>query len=78
MSIRELRELGEYGGAVADRVAAGEQITITRDGRPVAELRPVARPALPAEVLLERWRHLPAVDPVGFRADIDAVLDPDL
>ncbi|MFO0848499.1 MAG: hypothetical protein U0871_08080 [Gemmataceae bacterium] len=28
-----------------DRVAAGEHLVVTRDGRPVAELRPLAPPA---------------------------------
>lgn len=31
--------------------------------------------ALPAEVLLDHWRNLPAVDPDTFRADIDETLD---
>jgi len=26
-------------------------------------------------VLLARWRHLPPVDPIGLRRDIDATLD---
>lgn len=72
VSIRELRN---HGGDVVDRAARGEQITITRAGRPVAELRPISRPALAAETLLSRWRGLPAVDPVALRNDIDAVMD---
>lgn len=75
MTIRDLRN---RGGEVVDRVLAGESLVITRDGAPVAELHPVARPRLPADVLLARWRHLPHVDPRQLRADIDAVLDPGL
>lgn len=74
VSIRDLRN---HGGDVIDRASRGEQITITRLGRPVAELRPVAT-ALPADVLLSRWRRLPAVSPRDLRADIDDVLDPRL
>lgn len=74
VSIRELRN---HGGDVVDRAAGGEQITITRSGRPVAELRAL-RPPLSAEALLSRWQRLPAIDPVALRADIDALLDPDL
>jgi antitoxin (DNA-binding transcriptional repressor) of toxin-antitoxin stability system len=48
---------------------------VTRSGKPVAELRPVSRPAVSAEVLLQRWRRLPHVDPRGLREDIDALLD---
>lgn len=72
MTIRELRN---HGGAVVDRAARGEQITITRAGTPVAELRPTSPPALPADLLLARWRRLPAVDPAALRADIDEALD---
>lgn len=71
VSIRELRN---HGGEVVDRAARGEQITITRSGRPVAELRPV-RPPLSAEALIARWRKLPAIDPAALRADIDSLLD---
>ena len=75
VSIRELRN---HGGEVVDRVAAGERLTVTRSGKPVAELRPVARPGVRAEVLLERWRRLPRVDPDQLRADLDDLLDPSL
>lgn len=71
VSIRELRN---HGGDVVDRAARGEQITITRSGRPVAELRPV-RPPLSAEALVSRWRKLPVIDPAALRADIDNLLD---
>ena len=37
------RELRNNTRALLDRVAAGEAITITVDGRPVARLEPVAR-----------------------------------
>ena len=70
-----IRELRNHGGDVVDRVAAGEQITITRAGKPVAELHPAASPALEAAALLARWRRLPVVDPDALRADLDAVLD---
>jgi prevent-host-death family protein len=72
VSIRDLRN---SGGDVVDRAARGERITITRAGRRVAELRPLAGPGLSAEALLARWRHLPAVDPAGLRRDIDDLLD---
>lgn len=72
ISIRELRN---HGGEVVDRVAQGESVTITRDGKAVAELRAIGARPLPASVLLARWRHLPTVDPGRLRADIDATLD---
>src|ERR1700761_7345203 len=36
-----IRELCDQGGEGVDRAARGEQITVTRSGRPVAELRAV-------------------------------------
>jgi antitoxin (DNA-binding transcriptional repressor) of toxin-antitoxin stability system len=69
-----IRELRNQGGEVVDRAARGEQITITRSGRPVAELRALRTP-LSADALLERWSRLPAIDPVAFREDIDELLD---
>jgi prevent-host-death family protein len=74
VSIRELRN---HGGEVVDRASRGEQITITRSGRAVAELRPL-RPPLSAEALLSRWRRLPDADPVALRTDIDRLLDSSL
>jgi prevent-host-death family protein len=71
VSIRELRN---QGGDVVDRAARGEQITITRAGAPVAELRSI-RAGLSAEALLARWQPLPEVDPAALRADLDELLD---
>lgn len=70
-----IRELRNNGGRVIDRVLAGEDLLVTRDGRPVAELRAIRTVRYSAEALLERWRRLPAVDPASLRADIDAVID---
>jgi prevent-host-death family protein len=75
MSEVTIRDLRNHGGDVIDRVQAGEPITITRDGRPVAVLVPAVPQALSAEALLARWRRLRPVDPVEFRADIDRLLD---
>ncbi len=70
MSIRELRN---QGGEIIDRAAKGERITITRDGKPVAELSPL-REEMTTEALLERWHHLPSIDYGEFRTDVDEVL----
>ena len=78
MSEVNIRQLRNNGGEVVDRVAAGEHVTITRGGRAVARLEPLARPTLSAEALLQRWSRVPRVDPVKLRSDIDAVLDPAL
>jgi antitoxin (DNA-binding transcriptional repressor) of toxin-antitoxin stability system len=70
-----IRDLRNHGGEVVDRAARGEQITITRAGKAVAELRGLTAPALTAEALLERWHRLRRVDPVALRADLDRLLD---
>jgi len=75
VSIRDLRN---HGGDVVDRVERGETVTVTRAGRPVAELRPVPKAGLTADELLGRCRRLPVVDPAALRRDIDAVIDTSL
>lgn len=73
-----VRDLRNRGGAILDEVARSGAVLITRDGLPVAELRPLTGPALTARELIRRRRSLPAVDPEALRADIDDLLDPTL
>lgn len=61
-----------------DRVVRGEILMVTRDGNPVAELRPLGRRSLPTAELITRAQRLPRVDPEQLRHDIDAVLDQSL
>jgi prevent-host-death family protein len=72
VSIRDLRN---HGGDVVDRAARGEAITITRDGKPVAQLSSIASGPVAAEVLLKRWSGLPPIDPQRLQSDIDETLD---
>jgi antitoxin (DNA-binding transcriptional repressor) of toxin-antitoxin stability system len=64
VSIRDLRN---HGGEIIDRVE--------RDGRPVAELRPLEDQRLTLPAILERFRYLPAIEPAALREDIDSVID---
>ncbi|HAM01850.1 MAG TPA: type II toxin-antitoxin system prevent-host-death family antitoxin [Acidimicrobiaceae bacterium] len=73
-----MRDLRNHGGEVLARVEQGETVTVTRNGRPVAELRPLPRGGLTAEELVRRWRRLPVVDPDALRRDIDEVVDQSL
>ena len=73
-----IRELRNHGGEVIARVAAGEHVTVTRDGAPVAELRPLPRRPLAAATVHERFKRLPPVDPIQFRADVDAIINQSL
>jgi prevent-host-death family protein len=72
VSIRDLRN---HGGEVIDRVERGERLTVTRDGRQVAELRPLGPLPVKAGVLIERWSRLPQIDPEGLRVDLDQAID---
>ena len=78
MSEASIRELRNHGGEVVDRVRAGEVVTITRDGEPVAELRPLPRQPLSAAALVEQFRQLLPLDADRLRADVDAFLDQSL
>lgn len=73
VSIRELRN---HGGEVVERAQRGEQLTITRAGKPVAQLTALRRPPAPLDELRRRWARLPHVDSTALRRDIDDVLDP--
>ena len=75
MSEVSIRDLRNHGGDVVDRAAKGERLTITRSGKPVAELRPLEREPMSLEVMLARRRHLPVVDPDQSRQDLDQSLD---
>ncbi len=78
MTTVTVRELRNKGGEVLDRVLRGDTIVVTRDGHEVAELRPLPPRVLDASALLARWRHIPSVDPVELRRDLDSFLDASL
>ena len=72
------RELRNDNAKVIERVVAGEHFVVTRNGVPVAELRPVAAPT--TEFVrrddLRSWAGLgPSIDAARFRADLDDVAD---
>lgn len=75
VSIRDLRN---HGGEVIERVERGERVTVTRDGRQVAELRPLGPLPVNAAALIERWSRLPRLDPAGLRQDLDQAIDSSL
>ena len=70
-----IRALRNSGGEVADRVIAGENLTVTRAGTPVMELRAVRAPSLTSVALIQRWRRLPAVDFRELREDLSTLMD---
>lgn len=70
-----VRDLRNKGGEVLKKVEAGQSFTITRDGHPVAEIRPLRLRPLTREVILERFARVPAIDGAKLRSDIDSVVD---
>jgi prevent-host-death family protein len=71
------RELRNDSAAVLREVQAGRTLIVTRNGTPVAELRPVPpRRFVPREVIAAAARRAPRVDAQSFRRDLDRVVDP--
>jgi antitoxin (DNA-binding transcriptional repressor) of toxin-antitoxin stability system len=56
----------------------GEMVTVTRRGKPVAELRPVSAAGTSSATLIRRWHGIPQVDAARLRVDLDDSLDPAL
>ncbi len=75
MSNVTVRELRNKSADVLARIGRGEQLTVTRDGEPVALMLPVPRRPLGPEQLVERWRNLPRLDLHQLRSDVDDVVD---
>lgn len=70
------RELRNQSAAVLREVQAGRTIVVTRNGTPVAELRPFRpRRFVPRTALAEAAIHAPRIDADRFRANLDAVID---
>ncbi|HEV7135137.1 MAG TPA: type II toxin-antitoxin system prevent-host-death family antitoxin [Steroidobacteraceae bacterium] len=71
------RELRNQSAAVLREVEAGRTLIVSRNGTPVAELRPIRpRRFVPRAMLAEAAGRAPRVDAGQFRADLDAVIDP--
>jgi prevent-host-death family protein len=70
------RELRNDSAAVLRDVQAGETMIVTRNGTPVAELRPIApRRFVPRAAIADAARNAPPINARRFRADLDKVVD---
>lgn len=70
------RELRNDSGAVLRDVLAGQTLVVTRNGVPVAELRPLPpRRFVPRAAIADARRRAPRIDAGRFRADLDATVD---
>jgi prevent-host-death family protein len=75
------RELRNQNAKVIDAVAAGESFVITRNGEPVAELRPVRagrRTFVSRAEVAELATAGVRIDRHRFRADLDQLIDQEL
>ena len=70
------RELRNEAAKVLREVQAGQTVIVTRNGEPVAELRPIQprRFALRA-MLAEAAARAAPIDAARFRADLDSFVD---
>ena len=70
------RQLRNKVAAILRQVEAGEHLTVTRNGTPVAELNPVAtRRFVHRTVVKAAATTAPRIDAERFRADLDALVD---
>lgn len=75
------RELRNDNAKVIDAVTAGETFVVTRNGEPVAELRPiraVRRTFVTREEVAALAGAAVRIDHRRFRADLDRSIDQDL
>ena len=72
------RELRNENARVIDEVVAGESFVVTRNGIPVAELRPLFTPrrtVVPKSAIADFAETGPSIDAKRFRADFDNFVD---
>jgi prevent-host-death family protein len=72
------RELRNQNAAIMAAVAAGQGFVITRNGTPVAELRPVSpgrQTFIPRARIIEVAAGSPHIDPVTFKTDLERLVD---
>jgi prevent-host-death family protein len=70
------RELRNDSGAVLREVQAGNTVVVSRNGEPVAELRPVSRRIfVPRQAIAGAQTGAASVDYIRFREEIDRVAD---
>lgn len=73
------RELRNDSGRIMRALDDGQTFVVTRNGRPVGELRPLRRDRfVDAVTVVEVFRHAPRLDWQSMREDIDQKLDQDI
>lgn len=75
------RELRNDNARVIDEVESGETFVVTRNGVPVAELRPIQKPRrslVSKSDVVTLAAEGSKIDRAQFMADLDRVIDPEL
>lgn len=72
MTVRDLRN---NGGEILDAVMRGEGMTVTRQGRAIAELQPLRGPGVRIETLQKAFKRGPTLRHDELRADMAEFLD---
>jgi prevent-host-death family protein len=75
------RELRNQNAQILDAVAAGESFVVTRNGEPVAELRPLVRGRrqfVPKAEIAKLAAEGPHLDATAFRRDLEHAIDQNL
>jgi prevent-host-death family protein len=73
------RELRNDSAAVLREVQAGQTLVVTRNGTPIAEIRPLPpRRFVPRTVIAESAASAPHVDFARLRKDLDSIVDPEI
>ena len=72
------RQLRNDSAAILRDVQEGQHMIVTRNGTPVAELKPVSshHRFVPRAAIAAAARTAPRIDAMRFRADIDVFVDP--
>ncbi|MGH8794568.1 MAG: type II toxin-antitoxin system Phd/YefM family antitoxin [Stackebrandtia sp.] len=70
------RELRNDSGAIPQAAAGGETFIVTRNGAPMAELRPLQRRTFVSrEEVLRSAEHLPPINGAELRNELDDLFD---
>jgi antitoxin (DNA-binding transcriptional repressor) of toxin-antitoxin stability system len=73
------RELRNDSGRIMRALDEGRSFVVSRNGRPVGELRPLRRDRfVAAAVAVEMFRNAPSLDWKRMREDLDEAVDQDI
>lgn len=75
------RELRNRNAEIINAVSQGESFIVTRNGEPVAEIRPVVHGRsrfVPKAQIIAAFANAPRIDAPEFRTDLDRVIDQDV